>query len=410
MTGFHLLHVLAGVGILAHCSSACAAARCSREPPRRRRGDDLLLALRLHRLGRHFRDDLSRAMKRERGSPPRCSPRSPAAAASSLPTRPAGIALRGYLRLRVAAAGLCAAGLGWAFWILPARASDRRNRDLSVDARPTAAAEAAPQLPATREVTRRARAARAACAPHSAPSAWRSSFRFARSGPRPDGELFNTRWRRGSRVVREDGSPVHVADLDVDSAVTVFPEGALGDAQSQAMLIRLPAALGGSVQRLYCLLEGLHARRLSGCALSRASEAAACARAINRSSTSSRTARSSPGPPITRCRGCRSQSASDGILRATGDFPEPVGPGFWERGERDDAVERLAALVRRSSRHGALRASRTAQGLSRSLVVHARRDQPLRLHRTGRDRHVSRALLRPDRRSRITGRTRCSTA
>ena len=23
---------------------------------------------------------------------------------------------------------------------------------------------------------------------------------------------------------------------------------------------------------------------------------------------------------------------SDGVLRATGDFPEPVGPGFWERG------------------------------------------------------------------------------
>jgi ubiquinol-cytochrome c reductase iron-sulfur subunit len=23
---------------------------------------------------------------------------------------------------------------------------------------------------------------------------------------------------------------------------------------------------------------------------------------------------------------------SDGFLRATGDFPEPVGPGFWERG------------------------------------------------------------------------------
>ena len=22
----------------------------------------------------------------------------------------------------------------------------------------------------------------------------------------------------------------------------------------------------------------------------------------------------------------------DGVLRATGDFPDPVGPGFWERG------------------------------------------------------------------------------
>src|SRR5580704_1908033 len=62
-------------------------------------------------------------------------------------------------------------------------------------------------------------------------------------GPAPARRLFGTKWRSDARVVRMDGTPVHVDDLNVDSTITAFPEGATGDAQSQVALIRLPPDL-----------------------------------------------------------------------------------------------------------------------------------------------------------------------
>ena len=59
-------------------------------------------------------------------------------------------------------------------------------------------------------------------------------------GPAPGAEQFSTSWRTGKRLVRADGSPVHADDLAVDSLETVFPEGATGTADSQALLIRVP--------------------------------------------------------------------------------------------------------------------------------------------------------------------------
>lgn len=59
-------------------------------------------------------------------------------------------------------------------------------------------------------------------------------------GPAPGAEQFATSWRAGKRVVGLDGRPVRASDLAVDSLVTVFPDGALGAADSQALLIRVP--------------------------------------------------------------------------------------------------------------------------------------------------------------------------
>jgi ubiquinol-cytochrome c reductase iron-sulfur subunit len=42
-------------------------------------------------------------------------------------------------------------------------------------------------------------------------------------GPQPKLGLFTTAWRRGSRVVRTDGRPVHKDDLEVGGVMTVFP-------------------------------------------------------------------------------------------------------------------------------------------------------------------------------------------
>lgn len=58
-------------------------------------------------------------------------------------------------------------------------------------------------------------------------------------GPEPGRALFQTAWRRGVRVVDANGEPVRLDELAVGGVRTVFPEGSVGRADSQTMLIRL---------------------------------------------------------------------------------------------------------------------------------------------------------------------------
>jgi len=63
-------------------------------------------------------------------------------------------------------------------------------------------------------------------------------------GPRPtDRELDDTPWKFGTRLVTEDGAPVHAADVPRDGLVTVFPEGAVNSENGQAVLMRVDTAL-----------------------------------------------------------------------------------------------------------------------------------------------------------------------
>lgn len=59
-------------------------------------------------------------------------------------------------------------------------------------------------------------------------------------GPRPGKSLYVTPWRRGSRLVFSDNSPVHVSALEIGSVTTVFPENgsSFSRAISQTLLIR----------------------------------------------------------------------------------------------------------------------------------------------------------------------------
>ena len=116
----------------------------------------------------------------------------------------------------------------------------------------------------------------------------------ARAGARA--ELFSTSWRKGKRLVGFDGHagargrpPARTASL------TVFPEGAVGSADSQTLLIRVApevlrleperGSLGaGRVRRL---LEGLHPRRLPGRACTGRANGSSSARATSRRSTCS---------------------------------------------------------------------------------------------------------------------------
>jgi len=160
-------------------------------------------------------------------------------------------------------------------------------------------------------------------------------------GGRPDGLLSHTSWRRGLRAVTDDGKPVLAADVPVNAVLTVYPEGAVGSADSQTLLIHLPPgdyrplpgradwAPGGIVgfskvcthagcpvglyradsQELYCPCHQSIFEVLEAC-------------------------RPSEGPATRPLPQLPLALDADGYVTAQGDFPEPIGPGFWTRERR----------------------------------------------------------------------------
>jgi ubiquinol-cytochrome c reductase iron-sulfur subunit len=164
-------------------------------------------------------------------------------------------------------------------------------------------------------------------------------FPVASLGPRPGNSLFVTKWRKGSRVVDEQGRRVNVDALEVGGVITVFPEGAVGAADSQTLLLRVsdeavttregretwgpegyvayskvcthagcPVGLyQHQIQRLLCPCHQSTFEVLNG------------ATPVFGPAT-----RSLPQLPL--------MVDDDGQLRAQDDYDEPIGPGFWDRG------------------------------------------------------------------------------
>jgi ubiquinol-cytochrome c reductase iron-sulfur subunit len=156
-------------------------------------------------------------------------------------------------------------------------------------------------------------------------------------GPAPGDTLRHTSWRRGTRLVGEDGQPIRADSLDVDSIATVFPEGALEDASATTLLIRVA---DGSLR--------LPADRLTGApggyvAYSKVCTHAGCPVGLYRAAERrlicpchqstfdvldgarpvfGPAARPLPQLPIAR--------SPDGTFVALDDFSEPVGPSFWD--------------------------------------------------------------------------------
>lgn len=155
-------------------------------------------------------------------------------------------------------------------------------------------------------------------------------FPIGALGPEPDDTLFHTKWRRGSRMQRIDGTFVKVSDVNTDSIETVFPEGATGDAPSVAILLRLPNGVGRDT------LDGFIAYSKvcthAGCpvALYRASDHKLVCPCHQSVFDAAADAAVLDGPADHSLPRLPLEIGDDGYLRATGDFPEPVGPGFWE--------------------------------------------------------------------------------
>lgn len=157
-------------------------------------------------------------------------------------------------------------------------------------------------------------------------------------GPRPGRSLQATDWSRGRRLVDEHGRPVRAAQLEVGSALTVYPEGADDHASSQAVLINFgdapfddqPGRAGWTVD--HCV------------AYSRVCTHAGCAVGVYEADSHRLMcpchqslfdvldgAKPQFGPASRPLPQLPLATDEAGYLVAQHDFDEPVGPGFWNR-------------------------------------------------------------------------------
>ena len=155
-------------------------------------------------------------------------------------------------------------------------------------------------------------------------------------GTRPGRTLSRTHWTKGARAVTRDKEPVRLEDVDVNTVLTVFPEEFPDEADSQTILIRLPPELpppgpkGWSVSGLI--------------AFSKICTHAGCPVGLYQAETQElfcpchqstfsvlHGAKPTFGPATRRLPQLPIGVDPEGFVIALGDFPEPVGPGYWSR-------------------------------------------------------------------------------
>jgi ubiquinol-cytochrome c reductase iron-sulfur subunit len=155
-------------------------------------------------------------------------------------------------------------------------------------------------------------------------------------GPQPGRALFRTDWDGGARVVGADGEPVRAADLEFHSVRTVFPEDKVGSPDAQTLLIRVrPGELALPAGRDTWAPEGCVAYSKvcthAGCpvGLYRAEDHALFCPCHQSTFDVLRGAVPTFGPAERPLPQLPLELDADGFLVATADFPEPVGPPFW---------------------------------------------------------------------------------
>ena len=169
-----------------------------------------------------------------------------------------------------------------------------------------------------------------------------AAFPLRSLGPKPGNALSTTAWRAGLRLVTADGRPVHRDDIPLDGALTVFPEGHTDAGDSQVMLLRVPDGLlspgtasGGVVDgRVAYSKVCTHA----GCPVAQF-------RVDSRPPITSYEllcpchqslfdvldgARPIAGPAASPLPQLPLAVDDGGYLVATGDFPAPIGPSYWD--------------------------------------------------------------------------------
>ena len=157
-------------------------------------------------------------------------------------------------------------------------------------------------------------------------------------GPNPGRTLFETAWRKGSRLVNEEGRPVKATELEVGGIVTVFPEGHVGAADAQTLLIR-------AVEDDLVTRKGREGWAPKGhVAYSKVCTHAGCPVGLYQVDTRELLcpchqslfdvmdgARPVFGPATRSLPQLALEIDGEGFLRAQGDYDEAIGPAFWER-------------------------------------------------------------------------------
>ena len=157
-------------------------------------------------------------------------------------------------------------------------------------------------------------------------------------GPAPGDTLKQTPWRRGSRVVDEEGELVALDQVPEDGFLTVFPEGHEGAADAQTLLIHVrPGSLKLPPEKMAGVPEGTHV------AYSKICTHAGCPVGLYRAESQtlicpchqsqfdvSDGAKPFFGPAARPLPQLPLGVDEDGILVAEGDFSAPVGPAFWD--------------------------------------------------------------------------------
>lgn len=155
-------------------------------------------------------------------------------------------------------------------------------------------------------------------------------------GPKPGRSLDVTPWRDGLKLITEDGSAVHAADVPPDGLVTVFPEGHSGSADGQAVLIRVrTGTLHPVAGREHWSPDGLVAYSKqcthAGCpvGLYQADSHELLCPCHQSTFDVLNGAVPTGGPAAAPLPQLPLYVGDDGVIRARGDFSAPVGPGFW---------------------------------------------------------------------------------
>ena len=158
-------------------------------------------------------------------------------------------------------------------------------------------------------------------------------------GPAPGRDLLATAWRPGARLVDEDGRPIRVDTLQVGGTVTAFPERAERAGDSSVVVVRVEdGAIRPRPGRESWSPQGYVAYSKIcphvGCpvGLYQADKHELLCPCHQSTFDVLDGARPSFGPATRSLPQLPLAVDGEGFIVAQGDFDEPVGPGFWNRG------------------------------------------------------------------------------
>lgn len=163
-------------------------------------------------------------------------------------------------------------------------------------------------------------------------------------GPAPGRSLFETSWRAGRRLATQGGPPVVASQVPVGGVLTVFPDGDGSDPNAATLLIRVGSGDAAAVESPSPAPSGSASPPASEfIALSKICTHAGCPVGLYRSSEHVLIcpchqsefdvldgARPINGPAARPLPALPFRVEADGTFTALGDFPEPVGPSFWD--------------------------------------------------------------------------------